>query len=337
MNLLNNNNINTNYQQKYTHLSLNERKLIQTYYNQGKSYQFIATKLGRSKSTICYEIKKYSKRNLPSIHTRNNNVPRLRYIAARANSLAKDNQYFKKLSNSYKTIISLINSHIQNHLSLNQVLLIIKKQFTDLKFPSLKTIYNWFHKGLVFYPNSFKSLKSYSSKIKPNSLFKKSIHSRSFKLNDYSSPGHYEIDTIYDGSKKGGVLTFNHRHTMRLYACIIPNRKPSTINKYLRKIIKSIGPNNILSITSDNGVEFSYNKVIELSFNLDWFFADPYCSGQRGQNERLNRDIRLFFPKGTYFKNINKDFFNECIDKINNIPRVKFNGLSALEKSLEIK
>lgn len=177
-------------------------------------------------------------------------------------------------------------------------------------------------------------MKKYSKKIKPLNHTKKSIHQRNFDLNDYSIPGHYEIDTIYDGSRKGGVITFTHRYDMKLYAHIIPDRKPLTINKYLRLFINQIGSNNIKSITSDNGKEFSYNEVIENCFNLDWYYADPYCSGQRGQNERLNRDIRLFFRKGTYFQNIDTAYFNDCIEKINDIPRVKFNGLSANEKSL---
>ena len=105
-----------------------------------------------------------------------------------------------------------------------------------------------------------------------------------------------------------------------------------TINRELRKIIDYIGADNIHSITSDNGAEFSYNLVIEKHYNINWYFADPYCSGQRGQNERLNRDIRMFYPKGTLFKEVDRNEFSNNILNINTLPRDKFDGLSALER-----
>ncbi len=62
-------------------------------------------------------------------------------------------------------------------------------------------------------------------------------------------------------------------------------------------MIEEIGAHNIQSITSDNGTEFTFSAVIENCYDLKWYYCDPYRSGQRGQNERLNRDLRTFFPK----------------------------------------
>ncbi|MGL5020924.1 MAG: hypothetical protein ACRC5R_02800 [Mycoplasmatales bacterium] len=63
-------------------------------------------------------------------------------------------------------------------------------------------------------------------------------------------------------------------------------------------------------------------------------FEDPYTSGQRGQNERLNRDIRMFFLKRCNFNKYDDSQLQVVIDKINNLSRRKFNGLSAIEKSV---
>jgi IS30 family transposase len=90
-------------------------------------------------------------------------------------------------------------------------------------------------------------------------------------MGEYEKPGHYEIDNIYNDDKKGGVLTLNHRATMKLYAVIIPDRKATTINRELRKLIKQIGAVNILSITSDNGREFAYSAVIEACYDIKWY------------------------------------------------------------------
>ena len=78
----------------------------------------------------------------------------------------------------------------------------------------------------------------------------------------------------------------------------------------MRTIIKKIGAENILSITSDNGLKFAYSKVIEQYFDLKWYYCDPYSSYQREQNERLNRDIRNI-PKGQSIKKVS---FNDYTD-----------------------
>lgn len=157
-----------------------------------------------------------------------------------------------------------------------------------------------------------------------------------FTQNDYSISGHYEVDTIIDGSKRGGLITFNHRATMKLYARSVPNKKSTTVNKAIRSMINEIGAHNIKRITSDNGTEFAYSKVIEISYNLKWYYRDPYRSGQRGQNERLNRDLRTFYPKGTDFIRISETSLKNALNEINNMPRRKFKGISRIEFGLDL-
>ncbi|MFV0246619.1 MAG: IS30 family transposase, partial [Mycoplasmatales bacterium] len=52
---------------------------------------------------------------------------------------------------------------------------------------------------------------------------------------------------------------------------------------------------------------------------------------QRGQNERLNRDIRRFIPKSFSIKNYSAQEYAEFIRRVNDKPRRKFQGLSAKE------
>jgi len=77
----------------------------------------------------------------------------------------------------------------------------------------------------------------------------------------------------------------------------------------------------IHTITSDNGKEFANHKAIAQLLNIDFFFAKPYHSWQRGANENLNGLVRQYFPKKTNFEFIEQKKIDKTVDKLNNRPR----------------
>jgi len=317
---------------KYTQLSIVERKYIEREYKKGTSFRKIAVFLERSPTTISTEIKRNGSVRLNPLKYKGSD--RIKYTAYLAHKKTNARRYYAQKGSTFKIFSEYAVDNLKIKMSLEELFWNFKKSHPDLPCPVIKTLYNWYHSGFLNYPGNVKVVQKYRLKVKGKIRDgRKSIHDRPFELDDYTTPSHYEIDTIYNSDKKGGVLTFNCRSTMKIHSRQIPDRKASTINYYLRDIINTIGADNIDSITSDNGSEFSYTKVIESSFNLIWYYADPYCSGQRGQNERLNRDIRKYYNKGVDFKVIPKEDFDKVIDIINNKPRRKFEGLSALEKS----
>jgi IS30 family transposase len=48
----------------------------------------------------------------------------------------------------------------------------------------------------------------------------------------------------------------------------------------------------VLTITADNGKEFSYHEKMTKSLGAAVYFNDPYCSWQRGLNENTNSLLR---------------------------------------------
>ncbi|RTL01662.1 MAG: IS30 family transposase [Proteobacteria bacterium] len=64
---------------------------------------------------------------------------------------------------------------------------------------------------------------------------------------------------------------------------------------------------------------------------MNYYFADPYCSNQRGGNENINGMIRRYFPKGTEFTNVTEKELQDVIDTINHLPRKIHNGKTAHE------
>src|SRR5690554_8135209 len=76
--------------------------------------------------------------------------------------------------------------------------------------------------------------------------------------------------------------------------------------------------------TSDNGKEFAAHELVAKHLNIDFFFAKPYASWQRGSNENFNRLVRQYIPKKVDFDCIPTDYINFVEYQLNNRPRKRF-------------
>ncbi|WP_162012620.1 IS30 family transposase, partial [Streptococcus sp. S784/96/1] len=80
------------------------------------------------------------------------------------------------------------------------------------------------------------------------------------------------------------------------------------------------------SITFDCGKEFSNWKSISNKHDIDIFFTDPGCPGQRGLNEHSNGLLRRHgLPKQMDFKGISQKCLSAIAVRRNNIPRKSLN------------
>ncbi|MCH7820044.1 MAG: IS30 family transposase, partial [Candidatus Marinimicrobia bacterium] len=75
------------------------------------------------------------------------------------------------------------------------------------------------------------------------------------------------------------------------------------------------------TLTSDNGKEFADHEVIAKNLKVEFYFAHPYASWERGTNENTNGLIRQYFPKKRDFTTITEDEIQTAIEKLNNRPR----------------
>ncbi len=82
------------------------------------------------------------------------------------------------------------------------------------------------------------------------------------------------------------------------------------------------------TITADNGKEFSMHEKISQQLEINFYFAKPYHSWERGANENTNGLIRQYFPKQIDFTFITDDQVQSVEDKLNNRPRKRLNFLT---------
>ena len=132
--------------------------------------------------------------------------------------------------------------------------------------------------------------------------------------------GDWEADTIIGREKKGGILSLVER---RSRYCLLKKITTKSAQTVAEAVCDQLLPvkDKVLTITSDNGIEFTRHQTIANTLEADFFFADPYSSWQRGTNENTNGLVRQYFPKKTDFTPLSEDDIQHVTDRLNNRPR----------------
>jgi IS30 family transposase len=132
--------------------------------------------------------------------------------------------------------------------------------------------------------------------------------------------GDWEADTIIGRERKGGILSLVER---RSRYCVLHKVATKSAPTVADAVCSSLLPvkEKVLTITSDNGIEFMRHETIATTLEADFFFADPYSSWQRGTNENTNGLVRQYFPKRTDFAAVPDEAIRDVADRLNNRPR----------------
>ncbi len=93
----------------------------------------------------------------------------------------------------------------------------------------------------------------------------------------------------------------------------------------------------VKSITVDNGLEFQALGLTAKKLGVKLYKCDPYCSFQRGTNERTNALVRRFIPKGNSMKLITQYYLDNICFEINSMPRKIFDYKCAYDIELKYK
>ena len=149
-------------------------------------------------------------------------------------------------------------------------------------------------------------------------------------INERKRLGDFEIDLIVGPKNKGAILTVVDRLSRQ---CII-EKLGSKGSKEIKNILFNAFKNydgEKHSITSDNGSEFILHEEIAEELEIDYYFAHPYASYERGSIENLNGLIRQYIPKGTVFDDINQTYVKQIEEKLNSRSRKILNFMTPQE------
>ena len=157
-----------------------------------------------------------------------------------------------------------------------------------------------------------------------------SIEQRPAVVDEKKRFGDFEIDLVLGRNHKGALLTANDRAARVSLLAPLNSKSAGEVKE---AAIKMLSPFKGLlkTITSDNGKEFAMHKEIAEALCVDYYFAHPYHSWERGANENMNGLIRQYLPKGTSFENLDAEYITLIQNKLNKRPRKILGFLTPIE------
>jgi IS30 family transposase len=160
------------------------------------------------------------------------------------------------------------------------------------------------------------------------------IENRPKEVEEKQRFGDLEIDLVIGKDHKGALLTINDRATGMLQMKKIESKDADVVKNATIELLENWKP-FLQTITSDNGKEFAKHQAIADALDIDYYFANPYCSWERGANENLNGLVRQYFPKGSDFSLITPEQVKIVVEKLNNRPRKRHQFFSPNEVYLQ--
>ncbi len=150
---------------------------------------------------------------------------------------------------------------------------------------------------------------------------KTSIEDRLAVVDEKNRIGDWEIDLIVGAKNQEPVLiTLVERYSKYTIIAKVESKNADLIAKTMIKHFNPVD-DKIITITSDNGVEFARHQKISDECNADYYFCHPYSSWERGLNENTNGLIRQYVPKKSTFFSLSKRRINRIECYINDRPR----------------
>ena len=325
----------------YRRLDWSDRLRIETMYNAGNSCLAIAKALGFAPSTIYREVKHGLYEHMGAETTK-----RPWHYSAQ---IAQDCADFQATSRcpdiklgSNHAYVKDVAQQIALGVSVDTIVNVRKKngQWTV----STTTLYRYIDRGYILNVTNKQLPEKLRRKQRKHNTVKAArapkglpIDRRPPHIADRAAFGHWEFDSVIGKAKgqKQSILTLTERKT-RFEIIFRSTAKTSAATvKALNKIIQQFPQGAFQTITVDNGSEFQDCYGMEHdalgSKRLTVYYAHPYSSWERGSNERNNRIIRRYFPKGKSLAKVTQKQCDAVAASINAMPRKILGWQSAAE------
>ena len=304
----------------YNHLTSTQRSQIFAYNQCGKSKKFIAEATGVHISTIYRELNRNS--NKRGQYARN----------AHEMAMERQERIAKNSTISVKTKFECLQHIRLDQWSPEQIS--GRMRLKGIKV-SHTTIYRWVAEDKDAGGSLFENLRHKGHRRKTNPYKGASARNIPDRTSISERPpeangkrfGDWEMDLIIGKNGYQAILVLVERSTGYVITHRLKHgKKAKELATAVGRLLLAYRAQGVLTITTDNGSEFSQHKLISGALNgVTVYFADPYASWQKGLVEYTNKLLRQYIPKGSDFDEISTHQLMEIQKKLNNRPRKKLN------------
>jgi transposase, IS30 family len=305
---------------EYSQLGFEERVLIGHLHADGLSYRKIGTRLGRSPSTICRELRRGGKRlksydpGLAERRARQRRRAISRFKMVRQPDL--QDHVWQRLA------MGLSPEQISGRLTLDGSTMQI----------SPESIYRFIYHRAARKDRSWCSLLP-QAKIKRGRRKKRggptmnsftdyvSIDCRPASIEARDTPGHWEADLMAFRQNSQFILVVHERLSRKAFVHRQPNKTALAVRTNLTKTLKKLPENMRQSITYDNGPEFALHHMINASLGTQSYFCHTRSPWEKGGVENTIGRLRRRLPRHTDVKAMSHQAIAKLVWQHNQTPR----------------
>ena len=248
------------------------------------------------------------------------------------------------INKKYDIFLNYFYNHYNyKNNSIEVCIHMFKKRYKGVKCPSIKQIYNWINNNKINITKNdlcYKKHRSNKSNMMRHTKWNfdnKTVLPISLRpkyINKRNELGHLEIDSILGKRNEySSIISIVDRCSRRVWLIKAEYKNEYYINKIIYEYIIKNGI-KVKSITVDNGLEFNVLGITAKKLGVKLYKCDPYCSFQRGTNERTNALVRRWIPKGSSMKYVPQIYLDDICFEINSMPRKIFDFKCAYDIEL---
>jgi len=305
--------------QSYSWLTREERYQIELLLHSGSSLRTVARQMNRAPSTICREL------------VRAKSTPET-YAAKSADTLAKSlhSQRRPERLRIQGDLRRTILAKLKIEWSPEQIEGWIKHRCPTESSVACSTIYRFIYAqdsqlGLYRHlrrahirPRPRRKYRSPGPFYLTKKRDRVTFENRPRIVEKRSRIGDFERDTMRGLMPKAELLVLVDRTSRRVLLDLLT---PKSADNAHNKTVRRLRNEQVLTITNDNGMEFSEYRKTAKVLRAPIYFTHPGNPWERGTSENLNGLLRQYFPRTRDFKTITPQELREAERRLNHRPR----------------
>ena len=302
---------------RYRHLSAEERVKIETLAGEGHSRKAIAKRLGRAQSTISREMSRNREGERP-------------YGAARAQAFAAGRRQAasERPRRLQPEDWERFEALLKEGWSPEQIA--GREKRLGGAAVSATWLYAWIREDRASGGKLYLYLRRQGKRRKAKKGSGEAgaglipgrvdISLRPKVVDEKSRIGDLEVDLIIGKGHRGAVLTVVDRKSKYAWLAALTGKTAAETTRELIRLLEPL-KGRLRTITADNGKEFAGHAEVAAALGLDYYFARPYHSWERGLSEHTNGLARQYWPKWKQFNHVPPEEVQRVQGLLNNRPR----------------